>query len=163
MTPGTRSSATARPDSGGMVILRVDKENPVGTEVFIAESGEWIPVPYVEGGVVLNLGTVLSIMTGGRWRAAIHRAARANRRKRLSIVYGAMVPDNGLRLTPLVGRGGEAGAERRVVSVKAYLDARVRMQLPETDPEDRELVDFVDRLHAASAKDVGVDGGRSFM
>ena len=124
----------AHADSGGMVILRLDRENPEGTEVF--HEGEWIPIPYVEDGLVLNLGTVLSIMTNGKWKAAIHRAARMNPRERLSIVYGAMVPDNELYLNE---------GERRV-RVKDYLDARVRLQRPETDPKDHDLVEFVDKM-----------------
>ena len=110
--------------------------------------GEWLPVPAdVPNAIVLNGGTVLQRLTGGRWKAAIHRAARANRHERLSIVYGALVPSNDLELSSLAVADlgvAEPAGQRKVIRVKDYLDARVRMQRPETDPRDSELVAFVD-------------------
>ena len=135
----------AHADSGGMVVLRVDRDNPVGTEV--RYQGRWLPVPVDHpNAIVLNGGTVLQRLTGGRWKAAIHRAARANRRERLSIVYGAMVPDNDLELTSLAAPdlNAKGVGQQAIVRVKDYLDARVRMQRPEVDPRDRELIAFVD-------------------
>ena len=113
--------------------------------------GEWLPVPVdLPNAIVLNGGTVLQRLTGGRWKAAIHRAARANPHERLSIVYGAMVPHNDLELSSLAvadlgtAMATAATAGRPVVKVKDYLDARVRMQRPETDPRDSELIAYVD-------------------
>lgn len=152
----------AHADSGGMVVLRLDKENPVGTEVYYKE--EWIPVPNIPGAIILNLGTVLSLLTGGRWRAAIHRAARANAKERLSLVCGAMVPNNDLELKHLGtiihagdtlndskseeqdGQPQAKKAKTRTVCVKEYLDARVRMQRPGIDPTAKDLVKYVDSL-----------------
>lgn len=136
----------AHADSGGMVVLRLDRDNPVGTEVLY--QGQWIPVPVdIPNAVVLNGGTILQRLTGGRWRAAIHRAVRANRQERLSIVYGAMVPQNDLEISSLaVTDLGKAIEGQKVVRVKDYLDARVRMQRPETNPRDQELVAFVDGM-----------------
>lgn len=140
----------AHSDSGGMVILRVDRENPVGTEVFYRD--QWLPVPTdVPNAIVLNGGTVLQRLMGGRWKAAVHRAARANKQERLSIVYGAMVPHNDLEVSSLaVAELGTTAipdlSREHVVRVKEYLDARVRMQRPETDPRDKELVVFVDQM-----------------
>ena len=139
----------AHADSGGMVVLRVDRHNPVGTEVLYR--GQWLPVPvHLPNAVVLNGGTVLQRLTGGRWKAAIHRAARANTRERLSIVYGAMVPHNDLEVSSLAVAHLRTAAtatgenQEKVVRVKEYLDARVRMQRPEMDPRDRELIAYVD-------------------
>lgn len=136
----------AHADSGGMVILRVDHENPVGTEVLYQD--QWMPIPTdLPNAVVLNGGTVLQRLTGGRWKAAIHRAARVNAKERLSIVYGAMVPHNDLELSSLAvtDLGKSVGSDtQQVVRVKQYLDARVRMQRPEIDPRDRELLAYVD-------------------
>ena len=100
----------------------------------------------IENAVVLNGGTVLQRLTGGRWKAAIHRVARANSRERLSIVYGAMVPHNELELSSLAvsDLGKSRDSRQHVVKVKEYLDARVRMQRPETDPRDSDLVAYVD-------------------
>lgn len=146
----------AHADSGGMVILRLDRENPTGTEVLY--QNEWIPIPTAaevgDDAIVLNGGTVLQRLTGGRWRAAIHRATRVNGAERLSIVYGAMVPSNDLEISSLAfkdlhqagGRNQTDAASAMKVRVKDYLDARVRLQRPETDPRDKELLDWLDNM-----------------
>lgn len=60
----------AHADSGGMVVLRLDRDNPVGTEVLYQK--EWIPVPVgIENGIVLNGGTILQRLTGGRWKVFV--------------------------------------------------------------------------------------------
>lgn len=141
----------AHADSGGMVVLRLDRDNPIGTEVFHRD--KWIPVPVsIPNAIVLNGGTVLQRLTGGRWKAAIHRATRANRQERLSIVYGGMVPRNDLVVSSLaaadLGQFASTAAGDRVVRVKNYLDARTRLQRPETDPRDKEFLDYVDKIGA---------------
>ena len=122
-----------------MVFLRLDHENPVGTEVW--HQGKWVSVPVIPIWVVVNLGTVLSRLTGGLWQAAIHRATRRNHLERLSIVYGAMVPENNLILRDLL-----SSEERHAITVKQYLDARVRLQRPDAKMDDKEIVEFIDHL-----------------
>jgi len=140
----------AHADSGGMVVLRLDAKNPTGTEVFY--QGQWIPVPVnITNAIVLNGGTVMQRLTGGRWKAAIHRVVRLGKQERLSIVYGGMVPQDDLVLSSLafadLGKhASSAAASGQVVRVKDYLDARVRMQRPETDPRDQEFLNFVDNM-----------------
>ena len=129
----------AHADSGSMVFLRLDHENPVGTEVW--HQGKWVPVPAIPNGVVVNLGTVLSRLTGGRWQAAVHRATRRNHLERLSIVYGAMVPQNNLILRDL-----SSSEEGHAITVKQYLDARVRLQRPDAKMDDKEIVELIDHL-----------------
>jgi len=135
----------AHADSGSMVFLRLDQENPAGTEVF--HKGQWLPVPYIPGGVVVNLGTVLSRLTGGRWQAAVHRATRVGLKERLSLVLGALIPDNELSLECLPDICG-VPREGRKVTVKEYLDARVRLQRPEKSAADADVVNFIDQLIA---------------
>lgn len=139
----------AHADSGGMVVLRLDTNNPIGTEVFHRD--QWIPVPVnINNAIVLNGGTVLQRLTRGRWKAAIHRAVRASKQERLSIVYGGMVPHNDLVVSSLaaadVCQFASPAAGDRVVRVKDYLDARTRLQRPETDPRDQEFLDYMDNI-----------------
>jgi len=146
--PLSRDQATidygAHADSGSMVFLRLDQDNPNGTEVL--HNGTWLSVPNISGGIVVNLGTVLSRATGGRWHAAVHRATRAGRRERLSLVLGALVPRNDLVINCLPQVCGPQSAGSSHISVKEYLDARVRLQQPEKDPQDLDVVRFVDEL-----------------
>jgi len=134
----------AHADSVSMVFLRLDRDNPAGTEVL--HDGKWLAVPNIPGGVVVNLGTVLSGLTGGRWQAAVHRATRASNNERMSLVMGALVPRNDLSLECLPQICGSQTEKRRKVSVKEYLDARVRLQRPEKNPADRDVVDFIDQM-----------------
>ena len=56
----------AHADSGGMVLLRVDRNNPIGTEVL--HRGQWLPVPVLPNAIVLNGGTVIHfirVLSGG--------------------------------------------------------------------------------------------------
>ena len=109
--------------------------------------GKWLDVPHTPGGVVVNLGTVLSHLTGGRWKAAIHRATRVGRGERLSMVIGALVPPNDLPLECLPGLCTDARPSSKTPpSVKEYLDARVRLQRPEKKSCDQDVVDFIDKL-----------------
>lgn len=134
----------AHADSGSMVFLRLDRDNPAGTQVVY--DGKWLDVPSVPGGIVVNLGTVLSRLTGGRWKAAVHRATRIGRKERMSLVLGALVPRNDLTLECLPHICGVESGERRQVSVKEYLDARVRLQRPDKSAEDQDIVRFIDEL-----------------
>ena len=146
----------AHADSGGAVILRLDAENPIGTEVLY--KGKWLSVPIPgevctgintsfptipDDMVVLNGGTVLQRLTQGRWKAAIHRVVRRNCRERLSIVYGAMVPGNEVILS---STNQTQNGNTLPIIVKDYLDARVKMQRPECDISDTKLASFIDQM-----------------
>ena len=146
----------AHADSGGAVVLRLDCENPIGTEVLY--KGKWLSVPIPgevctgintsfakipDDMIVLNGGTVLQRLTQGRWKAAIHRVVRRNCRERLSIVYGAMVPGNDVVLSS--SHQTQNGNIAPII-VKDYLDARVKMQRPECDINDTKLAAFIDQM-----------------
>jgi len=134
----------AHADSASMVFLWLDPNNPAGTEIMY--KGRWLPVPTVPGGIVVNLGTVLSRLTGGRWHAAVHRATRSSRTERMSLVLGALVPNNELTLQCLPRLCGDQPGTRRQILVKEYLDARTRLQRPEKSPGDEDVVNFIDDL-----------------
>ena len=146
----------AHADSGGAVVLRLDRQNPIGTEVLY--KGKWLSVPIPgevctgmntsfptipDDMIVLNGGTVLQRLTQGRWKAAIHRVVRRNCSERLSIVYGAMVPGNDVILSS--SHQTQNGKNAPII-VKDYLDARVKMQRPECDISDTKLASFIDQM-----------------
>lgn len=79
----------AHVDSYGLTVLSLDPANPGGLQVQIDD--EWIDVPFVEGGIVLNVGALLSRWTNGSWKASVHRVL-CKPGDRLSIVSGAVRP-----------------------------------------------------------------------
>ena len=58
-------------DYGTITLLSTDGVS--GLECF--HSGGWIPVPYIEGTLVVNIGTLLSGWTNGLLKATLHRVA----------------------------------------------------------------------------------------
>jgi len=58
-------------DYGTITLLSTDGVS--GLELF--RNGKWLPVPYVEGGLVINVGSLLSGWTRGSLRATLHRVA----------------------------------------------------------------------------------------
>lgn len=61
--------------SGQKGLQVVDRENP----------GEWVAVPTVPGGLVVNAGDLLVLVSGGRYRSALHRVVCAEKEERISI------------------------------------------------------------------------------
>jgi isopenicillin N synthase-like dioxygenase len=58
-------------DYGTLTLLLTDGVG--GLEAFV--DGEWKPVPYVEGAIVVNIGSILSEWTGHQLSATLHRVA----------------------------------------------------------------------------------------
>jgi isopenicillin N synthase-like dioxygenase len=80
--------ASAHTDYGTLTILRADDEHP-GLQVQTS-AGEWIDVPAVPGGFVVNLGDLMARWTNDRWRSTMHRVVVAegeSRERRLSIPF----------------------------------------------------------------------------
>jgi isopenicillin N synthase-like dioxygenase len=61
---------TPHTDSGIMTLLHQDSTG--GLEVVNA-AGQWIPVPYIPGSVVVNIGDLMSRVSSGRYVATLHR------------------------------------------------------------------------------------------
>eukprot|EP00746_Dinoflagellata_sp_MGD_P045826 gnl/MRDRNA2_/MRDRNA2_212559_c0_seq1.p1 gnl/MRDRNA2_/MRDRNA2_212559_c0~~gnl/MRDRNA2_/MRDRNA2_212559_c0_seq1.p1 ORF type:complete len:338 (+),score=34.14 gnl/MRDRNA2_/MRDRNA2_212559_c0_seq1:115-1014(+) len=135
----------AHADTAPMAFLRLDRDNPAGTQVLHKQ--KWLPVPSIPGSIVVNLGKVFSKLTGGRWKAAMHRATRTTRKERMSIVLSALTPRNDLMLECLPQVCGVESSEPHKISVKEYFDARVRLQRPDNPQrsEDYNLVSLVDQ------------------
>jgi isopenicillin N synthase-like dioxygenase len=63
--------AGAHTDYGSLTILRADAA-PGGLEIR-SPSGEWQPVPPVEGGFIINIGDLMAQWTNDRWVSTLHR------------------------------------------------------------------------------------------
>lgn len=82
--------AGAHTDYGSLTFVEVE-DAPGGLQV-LGPDDEWIDVPVVPGGLVVNLGDLLQRWTNDRWRSTMHRVTvpdedRWSDSGRLSIVY----------------------------------------------------------------------------
>lgn len=63
--------AGAHTDYGTLTILRPDPE--VGGLEVMSPDSDWVEVPRVDGGFVVNVGDMMHRWTNGRWRSTLHR------------------------------------------------------------------------------------------
>jgi hypothetical protein len=71
-SPHTGNRCKEHSDYGTITLLSTDGVS--GLELF-TEGGTWMPVPYVPGALVVNVGSLLSGWTKGALRATLHRVA----------------------------------------------------------------------------------------
>lgn len=76
-------------DYGSLTIVR-QEDRPGGLQV-MDRSGEWIDVPVIPGGLVVNIGDLMAEWTNDRWVSTLHRVVNPPREKagdsrRLSLV-----------------------------------------------------------------------------
>ena len=85
--------------SGQRGLQVVDRQNPTA----------WVPVPTVRGGLVVNAGDLLVLVSGGRYRSALHRVLCAEKAERISVpVFVQPAPQTtvGPALPPVPGATG---------------------------------------------------------
>lgn len=63
-------SCSPHTDSGILTLLHQDPTG--GLEVRNAE-GQWVPAPYVKNSIVVNIGDLMAMVSGGRFVATMHR------------------------------------------------------------------------------------------
>jgi isopenicillin N synthase-like dioxygenase len=63
--------ASAHTDYGSMTIVRAD--SALGGLQVRNQLGEWVDVPYVEDGFVVNIGDLMMLWTNDRWISTLHR------------------------------------------------------------------------------------------
>lgn len=63
--------ASAHTDYGSMTIVRPD--NAQGGLQVCNKDGEWVDVPLVDGGLVVNIGDLMMQWTNDRWTSTLHR------------------------------------------------------------------------------------------
>ena len=92
--------AGAHSDYGAFTILKTE-DAPGGLQV-VRRSGQWIDVPYVDGGFVINIGDLFMRWTNDRWVSTVHRvvnppeAVRSNA-TRMSIAF-FLVPNHNIEV-----------------------------------------------------------------
>ena len=78
--PHQEYCCTPHTDSGILTLLQQDSTG--GLEVLLPQrneageedgEGEWIPAPYLEGSIVVNVGDLMARLSGGRFKATVHR------------------------------------------------------------------------------------------
>ena len=109
-------------DFGTITFLLQD--NCGGLEV-LSRSGDWVPAPPMPGAVLLNVGDLMEIWTGGEIVATKHRVLvpeeeRIRRTERISIVFFSF-PDFDTMVQPPTGPAVNAGK---------YLDGKYQATMP---------------------------------
>ncbi|KAK1511262.1 uncharacterized protein CCOS01_15024 [Colletotrichum costaricense] len=105
---------------------------PVSSLQILPPSGDWKWVRYVPGALIVNVGEALELMTGGLFRATVHRVVKPppdqERAKRLGIIYFAR-PKDDQQLhpldSPLLRRLGiHEHFDEKIFTMSQYLHAR---------------------------------------
>ena len=126
---GTKAQFGASPhtDFGAVTILLQD--TTPGLEVL--HNDQWIPVPPKEDALVVNVGDMLSLWTGGRYRSSVHRVvSKPGGGERFSVVFfldgrlDCVLGDLGGRGKG-EGDGGRKGGE--VLTVEGHMLKRMGM------------------------------------
>nr|AAN87570.1 gibberellin 3-oxidase [Spinacia oleracea] len=95
--PNRAMGLAAHTDSTLLTILH--QSNTTGLQVFRERSG-WVTVPPISGGLVINIGDLLHILSNGRYPSVYHRAMVNRVQHRLSVAY-LYGPASGVRVQPL--------------------------------------------------------------
>jgi isopenicillin N synthase-like dioxygenase len=108
-------------DFGSITIL--DRQPGLGGLQIQTPEGEWVDAPWQSGSLVINVGDLLEMWSGGRWRSARHRVlppdADAPNESLTSLVYFCE-PDGDVIIEPLI-----EGDEFEPVRAADYLQARL--------------------------------------
>lgn len=101
-SPAGARPANARPhrDTNAVTVLLPD---PIGGLEVQRRDGSWFAVPAQEG-FVINVGNMLELWSGGRFRSTMHRVHPPEGRDRYSLAYFA-APDAACEVAPLDGSG----------------------------------------------------------
>lgn len=95
--PNRAMGLAAHTDSTLLTILH--QSSTTGLQVFKKRSG-WVTVPPLSGGLVINIGDLLHILSNGQYPSVYHRAMvnRVQHRLSVAFLYG---PPSGVRIQPL--------------------------------------------------------------
>jgi isopenicillin N synthase-like dioxygenase len=108
-------------DFGSITIL--DREPGVGCLQVQTADDVWVDAPWVADSFTINVGDLLSMWTGGRWRSSRHRVlppdASAPDEALTSLVFFAQPNDDTL-VSPLI-----EGDEFEPVLVSEFMEAKI--------------------------------------
>lgn len=83
--PKQEFCCTAHTDSGILTLLHQDETG--GLEILRSEDNQWIPAPYVPGSIVVNIGDLMSRVSGGKFKATRHRVRSSQGKERYSVPF----------------------------------------------------------------------------
>ena len=83
-SPQQELCCTPHTDSGMLTLLHQDQTG--GLEV-LSTNDEWIPAPYVPGTLVVNVGDLMSQVSGGKFKATYHRVRSSPGKSRYSVPF----------------------------------------------------------------------------
>ena len=83
--PQQEFCCTPHTDSGILTLLHQDETG--GLEVLSADGGHWIPAPYLPGSIVVNVGDLMSRVSGGLYQATRHRVRTSPGKERYSVPF----------------------------------------------------------------------------
>jgi isopenicillin N synthase-like dioxygenase len=112
-TQGLR--AGAHTDFGALTVLSSDGG---GLQVCTPE-GNWLDVPVVPGTFVVNIGDVMAIWSGHRWRSTPHRVSRGAARRQTVVFFHN--PGLDAVVEPMVG-AANTGSPSSVDAVPTFAD-----------------------------------------
>ncbi len=94
-------------DFGSITLL--DREPGMGGLQIQTADGSWVDAPFVPGAITVNVGDLLELWSGGRWRSSRHRVlpppADAPEESLMSVIYFCE-PDADTIIEPLVAGAG---------------------------------------------------------
>ncbi|KAJ8428318.1 hypothetical protein Cgig2_014209 [Carnegiea gigantea] len=96
--PSRAMGLAAHTDSTLLTILH--QSSTSGLQVFQEWAGSWVMVPPISGGLVINIGDLLHIISNGLYSSVYHRAVVNKTRHRLSVAY-LYGPEPNVRIQPL--------------------------------------------------------------
>ncbi|KAK0214452.1 hypothetical protein IW262DRAFT_1406179 [Armillaria fumosa] len=128
-------------DFGSITILY---SQPVSALQILTPSGEWKWVRHVENALVINAGDALEFLSGGVYRATIHRVIQPPKDQRghtrLGVFYFCM-PDDHVKLLPLVDAKERRFVDADVPTMEEWRKGRTaaygKSQLKKVEGEEK--------------------------
>lgn len=71
----------------GCVSILLQEPGTTGLEVYYPPTNQWVPVPVIEDGFVINMGDMMQKYTGGYYRSARHRVLTNKEKHRHSVAF----------------------------------------------------------------------------
>lgn len=136
-SPQQELCCTTHTDSGILTLLHQDSTG--GLELLTAD-GEWIGAPYIPDSVVVNVGDLMTKVSGGRFKATYHRVRSSPGKGRYSVPF-FFEPGLDCILTSIDGKDGEGihYGQHVLEKMKGWIEFR--------DLEkDKGIVDLVEEI-----------------
>ena len=122
--PSRAMGLAAHTDSTLLTILH--QSNTSGLQVFREWAGSWVMVPPILGGLVINIGDLLHILSNGLYPSVYHRAVVNKARHRLSVAY-LYGPASDVRIQPVPKLSdGDSPPLYRAVTWSEYLGIKAK-------------------------------------